>query len=157
MLNRYQFESEVYESLDRMPLEVRMKLDSTGARISLKDWGGYTLEERRALCNLPVEAEEKGGGFVSYLLKLVLKYKYKGEDLELVVPTSKLPWEDKNEPPPTVLELSQSFGISVSSEEWARWDSFQRYALYKLSISKNEPEIFHEALEEFREGSCGPS
>jgi len=45
----------------------------------------------------------------------------------------------------------------VSSEEWAQWDPFQRYALHKLSVSKNEPEQFREALEEFREGIGIPS
>ena len=55
MFNRYRFESEVYESLDRIPLDVRMKLDRTGAKISLKDWSAFSLQERWALCDLPVE------------------------------------------------------------------------------------------------------
>ena len=79
MFNRYRFESEVYESLDRIPLDVRMKLDRTGAKISLKDWLAFSLQERGALCDLPVEAEEGGGDFFSYLLVLVRKYK--GEEL----------------------------------------------------------------------------
>ncbi len=149
MFNRYGFESEVYESLDRMPLEVRMKLDLTGAKISLKDWGAFTLEERWALCNLPVEAEEGGGNFIAYLLVLVRKYK--GEEPELFSPPSNPPWEDTGQPPATVLDRSKGLGKSVSSEEWARCDAFQRYALYKLSVSRNEPERFREALEEFRE------
>jgi len=32
MFNRYRFESEVYKSLDRIPLDVRMKLDRTGGQ-----------------------------------------------------------------------------------------------------------------------------
>lgn len=154
MFNCYRFESEVYESLDRMPLEVRMKLDCTGAKIPLKDWSSFSLQERRALCNLPVEAVEGGGDFISYLLVLVRKYK--GEDLNLGVPPPDLPWDDTGQPPVSVLERSKGLGQTVSSEEWARWDSFQRYALYKLSVSKNEPERFREALEEFR-GRFGSS
>jgi len=73
MFNRYRFESEVYESLDRIPLDVRMKLDRTGAKISLKDWSAFSLQERWALCDLPVEAEERGGDFTSYLLVHVRK------------------------------------------------------------------------------------
>ncbi len=151
MSNRFNFESKVYESLDCMPLEVRMKLDQTGAKISLKDWGAFTWEERWALCNLPVELEEGGEDFISCLLILVRKNR--GTELELSLPPSNPTWEDTNQPPATVLERSKGLGRSVSSEEWARWDTFQRYALYKLSISKNEPEHFQEALEEFREGS----
>ena len=150
MFNRYRFESEVYESLDRIPLDVRMKLDRTGGKISLKDWSVFSLQERWALCDLPVEAEEGGGDFISYLLVLVRKYK--GEELELVSPPSNPPWEDSGQVPPTVHERSKVLGKPVSPAEWAQWDPFQRYALYKLSVSKNEPEQFREALEEFREG-----
>ncbi len=150
MFNRYRFESEVYDSLDRMPLDVRMKLDRTGAKISLKDWSAFSLQERWALCDLPVEAEEGGGDFISYLLVLVRKYK--GEELELVSPPSNHHWEDAGQVPPPVLERSMGLGKAVSSEEWAQWDPFQRYALYKLSVSKNEPEQLRKALEEFREG-----
>jgi len=46
---------------------------------------------------------------------------------------------------------------AVTVEEWSRWDLGQRYALFKLSISKNEPEVFFAALKEFREGSGNPS
>ncbi len=155
MFNRYGFESEVYESLDRIPLDVRMKLDRTGTKISLKDWSAFSLQERWALCDLPLEAVGGGGDFISYLLVLVRKYK--GEELELVSPPSNLPWEYSGQLPPTVLERSKGLGKPVSSEEWAQWNPFQRYALDKLSISKNEPEQFREALEEFREGISIPS
>ena len=36
MFYRYRFESEIYPSLNRIPLHVRMKLDLAGAKISLK-------------------------------------------------------------------------------------------------------------------------
>ena len=155
MFNRYRFEAEAYESLDRMPLDVRMKLDRTGAKISLRDWLAFSLQERWALCDLPVEAEEGGGDFISYLL--VLTRKYKGRELELVSPPSNFPWENSGQVPPTVLERSTGFGEAVSSEEWVQWDPFQRYALYKLSVSKNEPEQFRKALDEFRAGIGIPS
>jgi hypothetical protein len=155
MFNRYRFESEVYESLDRIPLDVRMKLDRTGAKFSLKDWLAFSLQERWALCDLPVEAEEGGGDFISYFL--VLLRKYKGEELELVSPPSNPPWENSGQVPPTVHERSKGLGKSVSPAEWAQWDPFQRYALYKLSVSKNEPEQFRKALDEFREGIGIPS
>ena len=155
MFNRYRFESEVYKSLDRIPLDVRMKLDRTGGKISLKDWSAYSLQERWALCDLPVEAEEGGGDFISYLLVLVRKYK--GEELELVSPPFNPPWEDSGRVPPAVLERSKGLGKSVSPMEWGQWDPFQRYALYKLSVSINVPEQFREALKEFREGIGVPS
>ncbi|NIO06854.1 MAG: nitrate reductase associated protein [Deltaproteobacteria bacterium] len=155
MFNRYQFEADVYKSLDQMPLEVRMKLDETGAKISLKDWLSFSQEERLGLCNLPVEAEEGGGDFVSYLLVLIRKYR--GETLELARPPLELPWYNPAEVPDPVLQRSREFAQPISPDEWAQLDVFQRYALIKLSVSKNEPERFRAALEEFREEICHSS
>ena len=38
MFHRYDYESEFYPSLTRLPLDVRRKLDVTGIKVSLKDW-----------------------------------------------------------------------------------------------------------------------
>jgi hypothetical protein len=67
MFHRYQYESETYPSLSRIPLHVRMKLDVTGIKISLKDWLAFSIEERTVLCHLPVETEEEKQAFASYL------------------------------------------------------------------------------------------
>ncbi len=42
----------------------------TGLRISLKIWLLFGLEERRVLCQLPVETEEEREVFPSYLKPL---------------------------------------------------------------------------------------
>jgi hypothetical protein len=47
-----------------------MELDMTGLRISLKIWLLFGLEERRVLCQLPVETEEEREVFPSYLKPL---------------------------------------------------------------------------------------
>ena len=38
MFYRFGYETEFYPGLSRLPLHVRMKLDLTGIKISLKDW-----------------------------------------------------------------------------------------------------------------------
>jgi hypothetical protein len=51
MFYRYHFESEIYPTLSLIPLHVRMKLDITGIKISLKTWlafgnqPGYRLRQ----------------------------------------------------------------------------------------------------------------
>jgi hypothetical protein len=39
----------------------------------------------------------------------------------------------------------------VTVEEWRRWKSYQRYALYKTALSQSDPEQFFAVLKEFRE------
>jgi hypothetical protein len=150
MFYRYRFESEVYPSLSRIPLHVRMKLDLTGVKISLKSWLAFSLEEREVLCHLPVETKEERKIFSSYLD--FLSRRYLGERVSLVPPMTDPPWEDRDQIPASVLTKSKETGREVMLKEWNQWNRYQRYALYKLSISKNEPEQFYETLREFREG-----
>ncbi len=92
MFYRYRFKSEIYLSLSLIPLHVRMKLDITGVKISLKTWQAFTLEERWALCHLPVETEEERGNFSSYIAFLTRRYV--GEEPTRVPTATYLPWED---------------------------------------------------------------
>lgn len=149
MFYRYGFESEIYPTLRLIPLHVRMKLDLTGVKISLKNWQAFSLEERRVLCHLPAEKEEERKTFSSYLD--FLSRRYLGEEASRVAPVIDPPWEDLNRIPDSVRVMSEQAGETVTPGEWKRWNSCQRYALFKLSISKNEPEQFFQALKEFRE------
>ncbi|MFQ5851884.1 MAG: nitrate reductase associated protein [Candidatus Binatia bacterium] len=152
---RYRFESEIYPSLSLIPLHVRMKLDITGIKISLRTWLAFSLEERWVLCHLPVETAEEKEKFTSYLAFLTRRYL--GEEPSPVPLITDLPWEDRGQVPDNVRAKSEGVGRPVALEEWAQWNTYQRYALLKLSLSKNEPEQFYEALREFRQGSCGSS
>src|SRR6266536_578206 len=75
MFHHYRHESDIYPSLSRIPLHVRMKLDVTGIKISLKDWLAFSIEERTVLCHLPVETEEEKQVFSSYLDFLSRRYR----------------------------------------------------------------------------------
>lgn len=149
MFYRYQFESEIYPTLSRIPLHVRMKLDLTGVKISLKGWLAFSLEEREVLCHLPVETEEERKAFASYLG--FLSRRYLGEEAARVSPVTDPPWENPNRIPDSVRAMSEQAGEAATPQEWRQWNSCQRYALLKLSITKNEPEQFFQALREFRE------
>lgn len=149
MFYRHRFESEIYPSLSLIPLHVRMKLDLTGVKISLKSWLAFSLEERTVLCHLPVETEEERKNFSSYLD--FLSRRYLGEEAARVPAVADPPWENLDRIPDSVQAKSMERGNTVTFEEWRGWNLCQRYALFKLSISKNEPEQFYQALREFRE------
>ena len=155
MFYRYSYESEIYPDLSRVPLHVRMKLDLTGVKISLKGWLAFSLEERWVLCHLPVETEEEKKNFSSYLD--FLSHRYFGEKVALVPPVTGPPWEDPSCIPASVQDMSQETGRPITLQEWSRWNIYQRYALCKLSTSKNEPEEFSGLLSEFHEETSKPS
>ena len=149
MFHHYRHESDIYPSLSRIPLHVRMKLDVTGIKISLKDWLAFSIEERTVLCHLPVETEEEKQAFASYLD--FLSRRYRGEPVAKTEAMSDSLWDSVLQVPATVARKSASQIPPVTIEEWRRWKSYQRYALYKTALSQSEPEQFFAVLKEFRE------
>lgn len=149
MFYRFRCESEFYPTLSRVPLHVRMKLDLAGIKFSLKDWLAFSLEERTVLCHLPVDAPDERQAFIAYLE--FLSRKCLGAPLALTAPANRLLWDNVDRIPEPVAAKSAARNQSVAVEEWARWNFFQRYALYKTAISENEPEAFFDILKELRE------
>lgn len=149
MFHRYQHESNVYPSLSRIPLDVRMKLDLTGIKISLKQWLEFSSEERIVLCHFPVDAEEEKQVFTAYVD--FLSRRYSGEPVRTTVALSSSLWDTSNQVPGAVLDKSAGSIRAISVEEWARWQSHQRYALYKTAVSKSDPGQFFDVLNELRE------
>ncbi len=147
MFHRFRYEARFYPTLSRVPLDVRMKLDLAGVKISLKDWLAFSFEERAALCHLPCAAEEERNVFTAYLN--FLSAKYTGAPLAATEALNSALWESAAVPE-AVRQKSLESGAAVGAEEWRNWDSHQRYALYKTAVSKSQPEAFADVLDELR-------
>ena len=150
MFYRFRFESETYREMSRLPVHLRMKLDLTGIKISLKDWLAFSYEERLRLCEAPVETGQEKTRFAAIVDSLLERHT--GVGAVRVPPLTAAPWEDPRQIPPAMLDKGTARDRPVNPEEWSRWNPCQRYALIKLASSKNEPEKFYEALREFRQG-----
>lgn len=151
MFYGFRYEEEFLPTLSRLPLHVRMKLDLAGIKLSLNDWLGFGMEERRVLCHLPVDNEEEKRAFSAYMDFLCKKYR--GTPVKRVPPLSDAEWNNPNQVPSPVVERAASMENTVTLEQWQAWHSHQRYALYKTAVSKNEPEKFFAVLEELRGGN----
>lgn len=147
MFHRFKYEKALYPNLDRLPLHVRMKLDLTGVKLSLKQWLAFHIEERIAICHLPIEQEDERQAFKDYLN--FLSRQYCGAPAQELPPINPL-WEISDQVPAPVLERSGDNGNAVTLGEWLNWVSHQRYALYKTAVSKSEPEKFFAVLDELR-------
>ena len=150
MFHRYRHESDIYPSLSRIPLDVRMKLDVTGIKISLKDWLAFSIEERTVLCHLPIETEEERQAFTSYLDFLSRRYLRRARRGQ-PRPSAALSGTVRTKCPGRSLAKASRRLHPVTVEEWRRWKSYQRYALYKTALSKSDPEQFFAVLKELRE------
>ena len=148
MFYRFDYEAAYYPNLDRLPLHVRMKLDLTGVKLSLKDWLAFHLEERTVICHLPVDDENEKQAFREYLN--FLSQQYCGAPAKMLPPMDPFSWEISDRVPGPVLEQSGGNGKAVTLEEWTNWASPQRYALYKTAVSRSEPEKFFAVLDQLR-------
>ena len=150
MFYRFEFEAEFYPTLERVPFHVRMKLDLAGVRVSLSTWRAFSLEERRALCHLPVDNDEEKEVFAAFLAALAkARAGVEAERCSALDPDA---WAAASVPDP-VAARSEGEGVPVTPAEWGRWAGHERYALYKTALSK-DPELFRLALEESRMRLC---
>jgi hypothetical protein len=148
MFYRFDYEAAYYPKLDRLPLHVRMKLDLTGVKLSLKDWLAFHIEERTVICHLPVDDEDEKQAFREYLN--FLSQKHCGAPAKTLPPVEPFLWEIADQVPSPVLEQSAGDGKGVALQEWINWASHQRYALYKTAVSRSEPEKFFAVLDQLR-------
>ena len=149
MFYRYRHESDIYPSLSRIPLHVRMKLDLTGIKITLEDWLAFSIEERTVLCHLPVESAEEKQAFAAYVD--FLSRRYRGAPPAMTSALSSSLWNDRLRMPEAVANKKSAQTPPVTVEEWQRWKFHQRYALYKTALSRSDPEQFFAVLQELRE------
>jgi hypothetical protein len=148
MFQRYPHEVDIYPSLSRIPLHVRMKLDVTGIKISLKDWLAFSLEERAVLCHLPIETDEEKQVFHAYLDSL--SKRYCGAPATRTAAVNRTLWDATQRVPGPVAQKSAPEIPPVAVEEWRRWKSYQRYALYKTALSQSDPAPFFAVLQALR-------
>ena len=148
MFHRFRYEAEFYPSLSRIPLHVRMKLDLTGIKISLKDWLAFDFAERAALCQLPCRLPDERQAFVGYLD--FLSRKYCGTPVVVTDGLDSALWDKARLPEPVRNKSADSLK-RITSEEWSNWQFHQRYALYKAALSQSQPDAFAQLLEQLRD------
>ena len=152
MFHRYQYETEFYATLSRLPLDVRRKLDLTGTKLSLKDWQAISIEERTILCHLPVDTADEAQAFSHYID--FLSRRYFGKATEKIAPLDPMLWQPSSVPQP-VIERSTVLDRPVTANEWRLWPSHDRYALYKSAVSQSQPEAFAQVLKQLRSRTDG--
>ena len=148
MFHRFRYEEEFYPSLSRIPLHVRMKLDLTGIKISLKHWLAFDFFERLALCHLPYQSVEEKEAFVAYLD--FLSRKHTQTPIEMTDPLDSVLWNEEQLPEP-VRKKRADLLDPVTPHEWLGWKFHERYALYKTAMSQSQPEAFAQVLCQLRD------
>lgn len=144
----FAFEDDFVTSLRCIPMAVRLKLDRSGIKLSLRQWSRFSRDDRRELLETPCAAAAE---VEAYRVRLVELVALRAQEAAKPLP----------EPPQALLELAgetprvvTSYALSVgapppTTRQWRRLTELQRFALIKLTRDNHDNVNFVPAMREF--------
>lgn len=145
--NYFQFETDFVDTLQCIPMLVRMKLDNCGVKLKLFHWNQFSQAERETLVNLPCSTSNERQTYRQWLQNLIIaKTGQPAKELNI---DPNPPWLNKTNIAQCVQTKAQEHHVSLSLEQWSNLNPAQRFALIKLSRPSHENKNFVPALQEF--------
>jgi hypothetical protein len=147
MIRKFQFEADIYESLNCLPMAARRKLDALGIKVHLAQWEHFGRGERLMICHAPADTEEERSALRTFIEEVAIS--------RTGSPAQVLPEEARQSacppahPPLLLVHNACTFGFELDGKAWEALDDEQRYALIKLGDAKKPSHNLEPALREF--------
>lgn len=144
----FRFEEDFAGSLRCIPMCVRLKLDLTGIKLSLRQWSQFGAQARRHLLDLPCATFHHQQLYRDTLIALIGQHcDEPPRDLAL---NDEPLWQATSAVPSCVMGQAAADRVSPpTTAAWCALSPLQRFALVKLARSRHENENFVPALREF--------
>lgn len=143
----FNFEADFKQDLRCIPMQARMKLDTSGVKVKLSDWAKFSEEQKREIVDTACDTDSEVEEYKNMVVSLIEK---QCERTPSLLTTDQVPdWKNTTEIHPAVLEKLEEVGESISLEAWAKLEDLQRFALIKLSRPSHENANFVPAMKEF--------
>jgi hypothetical protein len=143
----FQFEADFVESLRCIPMQVRLKLDTCGIKLSLAQWHQFSPAERQQLVAMDCDGEGAIAAYHHHLQVLVGRYQDSPAKTLAIDPAPA--WHNDQVIPPEVQHQAAQLGHAITPAQWQALQPLQRFALIKLSRPSHENHNFQAALIEF--------
>jgi hypothetical protein len=144
----FAFEKDFAQSLRCIPMSVRLKLDSVGVKLSLRQWNRLGRPERRALLHLPCDLVAQRAAFREQLMRMLQAQD--GAAAASLPVDPQPPWEDQQRVPAQLQDYLAGRQLpALSLSQWRALNVVQRFALLKLSRPAHDNDNFLPALREF--------
>ena len=147
MIRKFEFEDEMHESLQCVPIAVRRKLDRVGLKIGLEQWKSMDRGERLAICHLPVDSAEECGA-LDVFIREAMKRRF-GVEPKTLSDTQRASAEPPASPPARVVAHARRAGFDLSAAAWSQLDDDERFALLKMGDADTPSHNLGAALKEF--------
>jgi hypothetical protein len=144
----FAFELDFGGTLRCIPMSVRLKLDQSGIKLSLKQWNKLPAEQRRQLVEKPCDELQQIESYKQYLISVIEKFTM--TSVEQVPLDDSPPWADPATVPERICLWARSLDLAPPSiKQWAALTPLQRFALFKLTRPGHSNDNFIPAMREF--------
>jgi hypothetical protein len=144
----FEFERDFAGLLQCIPMDVRLKLDLCGIKLSLHQWSCFTPAERFMLLEMDCETPADVCAIRQVVSDLVVD-RAKETPKDIAVDEAP-PWLDVSQVPPLLSEYARSVGMSApTAAQWRNLTRLQRFALLKLTRDQHDNMNFAPAMVEF--------
>jgi hypothetical protein len=144
----FAFEQDFVDSLRCIPMAVRLKLDRSRIKLTLRQWSRFTLEDRANLLRTPCRTPTDVGLYRALLVSLVALRT--GEQAQ---PLGEIPeplWERGDRTPEVVDAYARAAGVAPPGpDDWRRLSELERFTLLKLTRDNHDNVNFLPAMREF--------
>jgi hypothetical protein len=151
MFRRFDFEEDIYCSLDCVPMTVRRKLDRVGLKIGLAQWQALGMGERLAVCHLPADLPDECDAIRLFITEAVKRVS--GVDPKELPQAERRLADPPRELPTSLARDAETAGVALTQAMWDQLDDDQRYLLTKLGGKRSDK--LGIALKELFEPSSG--
>jgi hypothetical protein len=155
MYRRFAFEGAIHETLDKVPIAVRRKLDLASIRISLFGWRALPWEDRLSLCHLPVDTAEDVAVYREVLMRFTARTGIPVDRLPSA-PSSRRAWSLTEVLSRLDVQLGTEEALGIDRRRLASLSDEERYALFKLADPARDPGRLRAALLELGFGESAP-
>jgi len=147
MIRKFNFEAEIHESLNCLPMAARRKLDAVGIKLHLAQWEQLGRGEKLMICHAPADSEEERGALSTFIEEVALVRT--GSPAKILPESARRSASPPDRPPQMLAQHARASGVELDDKAWAALDDDQRYALIKLGDSERPSHNLELALQEF--------
>jgi hypothetical protein len=147
MIRKFEFEADIYESLNCLPMAARRKLDALGIKVHLAQWEQFGRGERLMICHAPANMEEERSVLRTFIEEVAIART--GSPAQVLPDEARQSAYPPAHPPPMLVQNARASGVELDGKAWAALDDDQRYALIKLGDAEKPSHNLEPALREF--------
>jgi hypothetical protein len=147
MIRKFNFEAEIYQSLNCLPMAARRKLDALGIKIHLAQWEQLGRGERLMICHAPNDSDEERNALRTFIEEVTIART--GSPVKHLADDARRSAYPPAHPPQELAQNARSYGFELDDRAWAELDDDERYALIKLGDTEKPSHNLGAALQEF--------